>query len=279
VVTGAWGEKAVSEAKASAALIGGQVRVAGSSGTGDAKEKDYVRVAPQADIASTAGARYVHITSNETIHGLQYDATAEAAWPALEGDVICDMSSDFLWKPMNLGRFAMVYAGAQKNIGPSGLVVVVARKSFVESGRKDLPKIFQYRTAAANNSLYNTPPTFAIYLVRNVLAWLKAEGGLAPMEQKNRTKAQLVYQAIDGSDGFYRCPVEMPSRSVMNVVFRLPSEALEDAFVSEAKKAGMVGLKGHRSVGGIRASLYNAVPVPWAEALAGFMGEFAKKHR
>lgn len=278
VVTGAWGEKAVAEAKACAALLGGEVRVAGSSGTGDGKEKDYARVASQADIESTAGARYVHITSNETIHGLEYDATAEAPWPTLEGDVVCDMSSDFLWKPMDLGRFAMVYAGAQKNIGPSGLVVVVARKDFVESGRKDLPKIFQYRTAATNNSLYNTPPTFAIYLVRNVLAWLKEEGGLGPMEEKNRKKARAVYGAIDNSAGFYRCPVEVPSRSVMNLVFRLPTEALEDHFVAEAKKAGMVGLKGHRSVGGIRASLYNAVPVAWAEALAAFMDEFAKKN-
>ena len=187
------------------------------------------------------------------------------------------MSSDFLWRPLDVSRFAFIYAGAQKNIGPSGITVVVARKDFVATGRKDLPKIFQYRTHAENDSLYNTPPTFGVYLVRNVLAWVKEQGGLAQMEKWNREKAAIVYGAIDSSSGFYRAPVELASRSAMNVVFRLPDEKLEERFVAEAKKQHrMVGLKGHRSVGGIRASLYNAVSVADAKALAAFMGEFAR---
>jgi phosphoserine aminotransferase len=185
------------------------------------------------------------------------------------------MSSDFLWQKVDVGRFGLIYAGAQKNIGPSGVVVVLARKDLVASGRKDIPKIFQYRTHADANSLYNTPPTFGIYLVRNVLAWVESAGGLDGMRARNVAKAAAVYGAIDAASAFYDCPVERESRSVMNVVFRLPP-GLEDRFVSEAKKAGMVGLKGHRSVGGIRASLYNAVEVAHAEALASFMKEFAR---
>jgi len=176
-----------------------------------------------------------------------------------------------------VSKFGLIYAGAQKNIGPSGVTVVLIKKELVEKGRKDIPKIFQYRIHAENNSLYNTPPTFGVYLVRNVLAWAKEQGGLPAVEKTNRAKAHAVYSAIDSSNGFYKCPVDLGSRSAMNVVFRLGNEALEEQFVGEAKKAGMVGLKGHRSVGGIRVSLYNAVPLAWAESLATFMGAFAKK--
>jgi phosphoserine aminotransferase len=188
------------------------------------------------------------------------------------------MSSDFLWRPTDLSRFALVYAGAQKNIGPSGLVVVVARKDFLESGRKDIPQIFQYRAFAEQKSLLNTPPTFAIYLVRNVLSWVKGIGGLEAIEARNREKARLLYGAIDARPDFFRCPVEPRSRSNMNVVFRLPSEALEERLVSEAKKAGIIGIKGHRSVGGLRVSLYNAVEVEAAKTLAGFLEAFANAH-
>ena len=181
-----------------------------------------------------------------------------------------------MWRSTDLSRFDLVYAGAQKNIGPSGLVVVLAKKSMIERGRKDIPKIFQYRVHADNGSLYNTPPTFAIYLVRNVLAWVKGEGGLPAIEAANREKAGVIYAAIDQNAGFYRAPVETSSRSLMNVVFRLPTEALEERFVAEAKKHDMVGLKGHRSVGGVRVSLYNAVPVAWAKTLGDFMNDFAK---
>lgn len=278
VVTGAWGEKAVSECKAVASMGGGAPNVAGSSGVGEGKEKQYTRVAQQSEIKPTPGAAYFHFTSNETIHGVQYGVTPERPFPTSPAPVVCDMSSDFIWRPLEVSKFDLIYAGAQKNLGPSGVVIMVAKKDFIESGRKDLPKVFQFRTVMENNSLYNTPPTFAIYMVRNVLAWAKGQGGLAAMEKVNREKAATVYGAIDAANGFYRCPVEKESRSVMNVVFRLPTEQLEEQFVSAAKKAGMVGLKGHRSVGGIRVSLYNAVQLEWARALAGFMKDFAQKN-
>ncbi len=274
VVNGTWGEKAVSEAKVVAKLYGASVRVAATSVTGEGKDKTYVRAPKTADAQLDAGAAYVHTTTNETIHGVErHEPFETGAVPH-----VCDMSSDFLWRPTDLSRYAMVYAGAQKNIGPSGIVVVVMKKSFVAQGRADIPKIFQYRTHAEAKSLYNTPPTFSIYLIRNVLDWVKGEGGLPAMEKRNREKAGLVYGAVDGSGGFYRAPVAKEDRSVMNVVFRLPSEELEAKFVSEAKKERMVGLKGHRSVGGIRVSLYNAVPVEWARLLADFMKDFAKKN-
>ncbi len=276
VIAGAWGEKALSEAKACAALGGGAVRVSVSTGKGEGKEKQYTS-AP-ADFAAAPGAAYVHITSNETIHGVQLASQPGAEFPRCEAPLVADMSSDFLWRPFDVSRFAFIYAGAQKNIGPSGVTVVVAKKDFIAQGRKDLPKIFQYRTHAENDSLYNTPPTFGIYLVRNVLAWVKEQGGLSAMEKANREKARLVYGAIDASGGFYRCPVEPQSRSAMNAVFRLRDEKLEEQFLAEAKKQRMVGLKGHRSVGGIRASLYNAVTVGNARALSSLMAEFARRN-
>ena len=199
------------------------------------------------------------------------------AFPATGGvPLVADMSSDFLWRPFDVTRFGLVYAGAQKNIGPSGVVVVVVSKDLVEKGRKDIPKIFQFRTHAENKSLYNTPPTFGVYMVRNVLAWLKAQGGLAKVEQVNRRKAERLYGVIDRNSQYFRSPVEKESRSVMNVVFRLPSPELEEQFIAEAKKRGMVGLKGHRSVGGVRVSMYNAAPFEWVDTLSGFMEEFAK---
>lgn len=279
VVTGAWGEKALAEAKVVAALQGGAARMACSTGTGDGKEKAYARVPVQRELKIDPQAAYLHFTSNETIHGIQFATGAERPFPDSQGaPLLCDMSSDFLWRPLEVKPFALIYAGAQKNIGPSGVVVVVAERAFIEQGRSDIPKIFQLRTALANNSLYNTPPTFGIYMIRNVLAWAKGQGGLAAMEKHNRQKGAAIYGAIDAAPGFYKCPVERESRSLMNVVFRLPSEALEEKFAAEASKAGMVGLKGHRSVGGIRVSLYNAIPLEWARALAQFMGEFAKRN-
>jgi phosphoserine aminotransferase len=188
------------------------------------------------------------------------------------------MSSDILGRRVDATSFDLIYAGAQKNVGPSGVTIVVVKKEMVARGRKDIPTIFQYRTHAANQSLYNTPPTFGIYLVRNVLSWLKAEGGVSAMEARNRKKAGAIYDAIDGSGGFYRCPVDAACRSIMNVVWRLPKPELEEQFVKEATAQQMIGLKGHRSVGGIRASLYNAVEPAWCDALASFMKDFAKKN-
>jgi phosphoserine aminotransferase len=278
VVTGAWGEKALGEAKVATAMLGGAIRVACTTGTGDGKEKVYVRAPAPSEVSATPGAAYLHLTSNETIHGVQFDVEPSRAFPATGAvPLIADMSSDFLWKKVDVSRFGLIYAGAQKNIGPSGVVVVVVSKALIEQGRKDIPKIFQLRTPAENKSLYNTPPTFGIYMIRNVLAWLKGLGGLPAMEARNRAKAGVLYGAIDAHPAFYRCPVEVESRSVMNVVFRLPTEAHEERFVKEAKAKGMVGLKGHRSVGGIRVSAYNAVEPAWLDELAAFMGDFAKR--
>jgi phosphoserine aminotransferase len=277
-VTGAWSEKALAEARTVAKLFDAEVHVAASTGTGDGKEKSYVRVPRQNEVNGTPRAAYLHVTSNETIHGVEFEVDPARPFPASSGaPLVVDMSSDFLWRKVDVSRFGLVYAGAQKNIGPSGIVVAIVSKDLVARGRKDIPKIFQFRTHAENKSLYNTPPTFGIYMVRNVLAWLDEQGGLAAMEARNRKKAARLYGAIDANPTFYRCPVEKESRSVMNVVFRLPSEQKEEEFVAEAKKRGMVGLKGHRSVGGIRVSTYNAVEPAWVDALAELMGEFAKR--
>jgi phosphoserine aminotransferase len=276
VVNGSFSEKALAEAAMVAKMVGAEVHVAASTGVGE-KPVAYVRAPSPQELVLDPGASYVHFTSNETINGIQFANEPGEAFPDFGGlPVVCDMSSDFMSRPIDLGRFDFIYAGAQKNIGPSGLVVAIARKEFVARGRKDIPKIFQYRAFVEANSLLNTPPTFAIYLVRNVLLWVKDLGGLSAIEARNREKARLVYEVVDGSGGFYRCPVERHSRSVMNVVFRLPTPELEDKLVREAKAATIVGIRGHRSVGGIRISLYNAIPVEWAQALVEFLRAFAR---
>lgn len=279
VVNGVWGEKALAEARLAASLAGADVRVAADTAEGEGAARTYTRVPAASEVKLDPEAAYVHVTSNETIHGVQFAPDEGAAFPSFGArPLVCDMSSDFLWKPLDVSRFAFLYAGAQKNVGPSGLCVVVAHREFLKKERKDLPKIFRYGVHAENRSLYNTPPTFAVYLVRNVLAWAKAQGGLPAMEVRNRRKARRLYGVLDAHSSFYRCPVAPGSRSVMNVVFRLPSPALEEQFLSEAKAAGMMGLKGHRSVGGIRVSLYNAVEPTWVEALAAFAEDFAARH-
>jgi phosphoserine aminotransferase len=259
VVTGTWSAKAHAEALLWANVAGARVHVAAST----KEEGDgFHRVARPDEAKLDPAAAYVHWASNETIHGLQY------VEPPKFGDApqVCDMSSDFLWRKIDVKPF------------PSGVTIVIARRDFLERGRKDLPSILQYRAHAQAKSLLNTPPTFGIYLVRNVLEWIRDLGGLDVIERRNRQKAAALYAAIDADAGFYRAPVEKGSRSVMNVVFRLPSEALEKRFLDESKKQGMVGLKGHRSVGGIRVSLYNAVELEWVEELARFMKDFAKKN-
>jgi phosphoserine aminotransferase len=270
VQTGAWGEKAVAEARTVGTLMGGRVNVAASTST---------TVPSQGDLRLTDAAAYLHCTSNETIHGVEYGLDPSTPFPKTNGGapLVVDMSSDILARQLDHGQFDLIYAGAQKNIGPSGVTIFVVKKELVERGRKDIPVIFQLRTHAKNDSLYNTPPTFGIYLVRNTLTWLKAEGGLAGIEARNKKKAAAIYDAIEGSGGFYVCPVAKPSRSIMNVVWRLPSAELEETFVKEATAQKMVGLKGHRSVGGVRASIYNAVEPAWCEALASFMKEVARK--
>jgi phosphoserine aminotransferase len=276
LITGAWGEKALGEAKAVSSMFGAGVAVQ-NLGAGEGKEKSYTRVPAPAEVKVDPSAAYLHITSNETIHGVEFNVDGSRGFPDTGGvPLVADMSSDFLWRPFDITKFGLVYAGAQKNIGPSGVVLVVVSKDLLSKGRKDIPKIFQFRTHAENKSLYNTPPTFGVYMVRNVLSWLKGQGGLAGMEVANRRKASRLYGVIDKNPRFYRSPVERESRSVMNVVFRLPTPELEEQFLAEAKKRGMVGLKGHRSVGGIRASIYNAATYEWADALASFMEEFAR---
>ena len=261
VLTGSWSEKAYKEAKSV-----GTVRVAATT----EKDKKYGRIPSADEIKWDSNAAYAHITSNNTIFGTQWHEFPNTGSVPL----VADMSSDALWRPLDVTKFGLIYAGAQKNLGPSGLVVVIVRKDLVEGGRKDIPAIFQYRTHAENNSLYNTPPTFSVYVLRNVLDEMKKAGGLAAMEKVNREKAKLLYDVIDGREGFYASPVDKGSRSTMNVVWTLGTPELEAEFLAEAQKRKMVGLKGHRSVGGMRASIYNAVPLEHVKALAGFMREF-----
>ena len=271
VLTGGWSEKALAEAKTV-----GQAKVAATTEVkGETGDKVYRRIPKQSELTLDPAAAYVHVTSNNTLFGTQW-----ASYPAAlstGGHLVADMSSDFLSRPIDVAKFGLIYAGAQKNIGPSGLVVVIVKKDWVAEGRTDIPKIFRYSTHAKENSLYNTPPTFSIYLARNVLRWVKEHGGAAGMAKRNDDKARMLYSAIDAKPDFYRCPVETESRSKMNVVFRLPTPELEDKFVAEAKKKQMVGLKGHRSVGGIRVSTYNAVGGNSIQVLVGFMEEFAKQ--
>ncbi len=264
VNTGTWSQKAIKEANIIASC-----RVAGSS-----EEGGFTRIPKQAELDLDPSAAYVHITSNNTIKGTQFhDFPDTGAVP-----LVADMSSDILWRPFDANGFHLIYAGAQKNIGPSGVTIVILRKSWLEQANENLPTMLSYATYSAKNSLYNTPPTFAIYMVRNVLEWLKEQGGLPAVEKTNRAKGDLLYGVIADKPDFYTCPVAEDSRSYMNVVFRLPSEDLEAKFVAEGKAAGMVGLKGHRSVGGCRASIYNAMPLEGVQVLAGFMEEFAKNN-
>lgn len=262
LLTGAWAEKALEEA---AKL--GQTHVAAST-----KEENYRRIPAAAEMTLSAQPAYVHLTSNNTIYGTQWQQFPEVSAAPL----VADMSSDILSRPFDANRFALIYAGAQKNIGPAGVTVVIVRQSWLEQAAKTAPVILRYATYAKNNSLYNTPPVFAVYLTNLALGWIEAQGGLASVAATNTRKAAAVYAAIDRSGGFYRGHAALDSRSQMNVTFRLPGEELEKRFVAEAQAAGMVGLAGHRSVGGIRASLYNALSLEAAEALAGFMDEFAR---
>lgn len=263
VITGSWSKKALSEGKAV-----GTVRVAASS----EKDGKFPRIVADSELDLDPKAAYVHITTNNTIAGTQWHRIPDTKGVPL----IADMSSDIMSRPLDVSRFGLIYAGAQKNLGPSGVTVVIARKDLVEAGRKDIPKIFQYRTQAGDNSLYNTPPTFGICLLRNVLSVLRDRGGLEKVEAENKKKAEMIYGAIDARPDTYRCPVDKASRSLMNVVFNLTTPELEAEFVAEAQKKGMYGLKGHRSVGGIRASIYNAAERFWIEQLVDFMNQFKK---
>lgn len=265
IMTGVWSDKALSEAR-----ITGEAREAGT-GKVDGK---YTRVPRQAELDLDRDAAYVHFTSNNTIMGTQFDEYPES------GDVplVADMSSDILWRPIDVSKFGLIYAGAQKNLGPAGITVLILRKDLAERSPKSLPKIFRFKTILDEDSLQNTITTFSVYMMRNVLRWVRDQGGAAGMEKRNREKAGYIYDMIDENRGFFRCPVEVESRSMMTPVFRLPTEELEAKFIAEAAKAGMVGIKGHRSVGGIRTSIYNAMEPADVRTFVGFAEEFARKN-
>ncbi|HWG66061.1 MAG TPA: 3-phosphoserine/phosphohydroxythreonine transaminase [Rhodanobacteraceae bacterium] len=264
IVNGHWGEKAASEAALYAAP-----HVSASS-----KDDGYRSVPDRASWDLDPKSAYVHITTNETIHGVEmHDIPDVGAVP-----LVADMSSDILSHPLDVSQFGLIYAGAQKNIGPSGLVVMIVREDLLERHPRPLPRIFRYAEYAAADSMLNTPNTWGWYLAGLTFQWLKEQGGLAEMGRRNMAKAGLLYQAIDGSGGYYRNRVEPAARSRMNVIFNLHDAALEPLFVAEAADAGLLALKGHRALGGIRASIYNAVPIEGVRALCDFMAEFRRTH-
>jgi len=258
--TGSWSAKAAKEAKTF-----GEVKTVASS-----KDTNYDRIPVIRHWKPDAAASYLHITSNNTIAGTQYHS-----FPEVDVPLIADMSSDIMSRKLNVDDFGLIYAGAQKNLGPSGVAVVIIRKDLAERTPDSVPTMLRYATYIEKQSMFNTPPTFAIYILGLVMKWLKNKGGLKAIEEINDAKSEALYEVIDGAD-FYRSPVDPASRSRMNVVFRLPNEDLEAKFVAEAKKEGMSGLKGHRSVGGIRASIYNAMPMKGVETLIDFMNEFQR---
>jgi len=261
VVTGSWGNKALAEARSRGE----------ANAVWDGKETGYASVPASLESLSTS-ADYLHVTSNETIEGVEFPPGFETAGgPPL----VCDASSDFLSRPISVDRYGLLFAGAQKNAGPAGVTIVVIRDDLLGRIPSGLPTMLDYRTYAEHGSLYNTPPVFAIYVLMLVTRWLRDEiGGLEAMAKIDERKASMLYDAIDGSDGFYRGVAEPGSRSRMNVTFRLPSEEQERAFVEQASTEGLMELGGHRSVGGIRASIYNAMPVKGVQALRDFMERF-----
>ncbi len=263
VLTGSWAEKAFDDAKKI-----GTVNV-----IFDGASSKYTTLPEK--LEPTKGAAYVHMTTNETIGGLQWQAFPDTGKVPL----VADMSSDILSRPVPVERFGLIYAGAQKNLGPAGVTVVIISDEMLARCSDDIPIYLNYKTHAEHNSLYNTPPVIAVYAMKLVLEWAKAQGGVRKLQEVNERKASALYQAIDQSGGFYKCPVDPRYRSRMNVVFRLPSEELEKEFVTRSTQEGMIGLKGHRSVGGIRASIYNAMSLSGVETLASFMKEFAASHR
>ncbi len=263
IITGSWGKKALKEAKRC-----GKVNVAANMADGGFK-----RIPDDEEINLDPGASYLHITTNETIEGVQWKREPDAGSVPL----IADTSSDILSHPLPVEKYALIYAGAQKNIGPSGVTLVILREDLLEHISADQHTMLDYRTQVENKSLYNTPNTWGIYIVNLVCQWLQDKGGLEGMSRENEAKAKLLYDAIDATD-FYRGHADVESRSLMNVTFRLPSEELEKKFAAEATARGLDGLKGHRSVGGIRASIYNAFPIEGVSALVSFMKEFEKKN-
>ncbi|SMC28878.1 phosphoserine aminotransferase apoenzyme [Andreprevotia lacus DSM 23236] len=261
VNTGHWSKIAIKEARRYA-----NVNIAASS-----EDRNFSYVPDEAGWKKTANAAYLHYCSNETIGGVEFPFIPDAGNVPL----ICDMSSNILSKPVDVSKFGLIYAGAQKNIGPSGLTLAIVREDLLGRARPETPTMLDYKVQADGESLYNTPPTFAIYVAGLVFKWLLAQGGVRAIEQRNIEKAALLYETIDASGGFYHCPVDRANRSRMNVAFTLGDESLDDAFLEGAKARELLQLKGHRSVGGMRASIYNAMTVEGVRALTDYMREFA----
>ena len=266
VITGSWGKAALQEAK----------KVGDVHCAWDGASNAYVGLPSADDLNLTSGAAYVHYTSNETIEGVQFASEPDVG----DRPLVCDASSDFLSRPLDISRYGLIYACAQKNAGPSGVTIVIIRRDLLERVDESLPGYLRFDQHVAKGSMFNTPPTFAIYIVDLVAKWLSSEiGGLAAMHDLNRNKAKMLYDVIDETDGFYRGHASADARSLMNVTFRLSSAELQDQFIAEAANNGLYHLNGHRSVGGIRASIYNAMPVKGVEALRDFMQSFWQEHR
>jgi phosphoserine aminotransferase len=257
VNTGTWSKKAIKEAK-----LLGDVNVVASS-----EDRNFSYIPKEIEFSESPS--YVHITSNNTIFGTQWQE-----YPECNAPLCADMSSDILSRKIDVGKFSLIYAGAQKNMGPSGVTTLIINEDLIERGSDKLPTMLKYKTHAEKDSLFNTPPSFSIYICKLVLEWVKENGGVEGAERRNRQKADMLYKVIDESDGYYNGHAEEDSRSIMNVTFRLPSDELGAKCVSEAKAQGLTGLKGHRSIGGMRASIYNAMPVEGAVKLAEFLKEF-----
>lgn len=264
VHTGSWAEKAYKEAK----LFGNAVLAASS------ENDQFTSIPSLSDIQIPDNAAYLHITTNETIGGIQYSTFPQTGNIPL----IADMSSDIVSRPVDVSQFAIIYAGAQKNLGPSGVTVVIAREDLLQDSPKSLPTMLRYNTHVENNSLYNTPPAYSVYMVKLVLEWIKEKGGLQVIEQNNKDKTSLIYNTIDQSGGFYQGVAARDYRSLMNITFRMDNENLEKQFIKESEGLGFIGLKGHRSVGGLRASTYNAVPYESCNALQQFMVDFQRRN-
>jgi len=275
--TGAWTAKAIGELKK-----GFLHHIAAST-----ESEKFARLPRRDEMKFSPDASYVHLCTNNTIEGTQWTALPEIGSQTGNIPFVADMSSDIASRPVDVKKYGLIFAGAQKNLGPSGVTVVIIRKDLAERADKNLPTLLQYRTHVKEKSLYHTPPTFAVYIVGLVLEWIEAEGGIPGMVKRNESKAGLLYDTIESSRGFYSCPVEKSSRSKMNVVFRVAGavgrsaaaqnmEAIEKQFAAEAAATGLVGTPGHRSVGGMRVSLYNAVEPAAVEALTSFMREFQR---
>jgi len=263
VNTGVWSKKAIKEAK-----FYGEVNVVASS-----EDRNFCYI-PK-NIIFNPDASYVHIASNNTIYGTQWQSYPETG----EVPLVCDMSSDIMCREVDVKKFGIIFAGAQKNMGPAGVTLVIVREDLIARAKEDMPTMMKYKTHAEKDSLFNTPPCFSIYICKLVMEWLKENGGVAGIEKRNRDKAGMIYDVIDGSGGYYKGHADSDSRSLMNLTYRLPTEELEAKCVKEGLENGLVGLKGHRSVGGMRASIYNAMPVEGVKKLCEFLKEFQEKNQ